>query len=164
MTSVTQLLTIRCAIDADAAVIAAIIRTSFAEQAMLEPPSGAIRETESSVRERLETGTIALAALPRESIGCVYYEPQADHFYFGRLAVLPEQRSRGIAAALIAHVEQQARTQEFSRIRCGVRVALPHLRDRYERLGYRFVEARSHQGYIEPTWVILEKQLGTKTS
>ena len=30
------------------------------------------------------------------------------------------------------------------RVRLGVRVALPHLRARYERLGYRLIEQRNH--------------------
>jgi hypothetical protein len=40
-----------------------------------------------------------------------------------------------------------------------VRVALPHLRARYERLGYRVIEQRRHAGYAEPTYLVMEKLL-----
>ena len=79
--------------------------------------------------------------------------------YFGRLAVLPAYRNRGISALLIAYVEQRARELGLPRVRLGVRVALPHLRARYERLGYRVIEQRSHAGYAEPTYLVMEKLL-----
>jgi len=44
-------------------------------------------------------------------------------------------------------------------VQLGVRVALPRNRAYYERLGYGFVEARSHDGYSQPTYVFLEKAL-----
>ncbi len=44
----------------------------------------------------------------------------------------------------------------ISRVRLGVRTALPHLRAQYERLGYHFVEAHSH-------FVILEKVISLPT-
>ena len=43
--------------------------------------------------------------------------------------------------------------------RLGVRVALPHLLERYERLGYRMYEERFHEGYSEPTYLMMEKFL-----
>ena len=43
----------------------------------------------------------------------------------------------------------------------GVRLQLPRNRALYERLGYHFVEARTHAGYAEPTYAILEKVLVT---
>jgi len=36
-------------------------------------------------------------------------------------------------------------------------VALPHLHARYERLGYHVIEQRSHPGYAEPTYLVMEK-------
>ena len=150
---------IRAATADDAATASAIIRAAFAEQAQLDPPSGAIHETEARVRERLATGSIVLAEIGGVSAGCVYYELRGDMLYFGRLAVLPAYRQRGIGAALIAHAEQRAHDLGATRIQIGVRLALPRMRARYERLGYQFVEARSHEGYHQPTWVILEKLL-----
>ena len=154
-----SMITIRAASADDAATASAIIRAAFAEQARLDPPSGAIHETEARVRERFTTGSIALAEVGGVVAGCVYYEVRGDMLYFGRLAVLPTYRQRGIGTALIAHAEQRAHELGATHIQIGVRLALPHTRARYERLGYQFVEARSHEGYCEPTWLILEKLL-----
>jgi hypothetical protein len=44
-------------------------------------------------------------------------------------------------------------------VRLGVRVALPHLRAYYERLGYRVIDERSHTGYTVTTYVVMEKTL-----
>jgi ribosomal protein S18 acetylase RimI-like enzyme len=73
--------------------------------------------------------------------------------------VLPSYRNRGIARMLIDHVEACARNLDLPRVRLSVRVAQPHNRTYYERLGYRFLEARSHTGYAEPTYDVLEKAL-----
>ena len=45
------------------------------------------------------------------------------------------------------------------RVQIGVRIALPHLQAYYERLGYRVVRYETHEGYTEPTSVVMEKQI-----
>ena len=40
-----------------------------------------------------------------------------------------------------------------------VRIALQRQRVYYERLGYRLVEYCTHDGYEQPTYVILEKEV-----
>lgn len=45
------------------------------------------------------------------------------------------------------------------RVQIGVRIALPHLQAYYERLGYRVVRYETHEGYTEPTPVVMEKQI-----
>jgi ribosomal protein S18 acetylase RimI-like enzyme len=73
--------------------------------------------------------------------------------------VLPTYRRRGVGAQLIAYVEAQALSWQFDCVRCGVRLAFGRLRAYYERLGYRVIEYRKHEGYAEPTYAILEKKL-----
>jgi hypothetical protein len=63
---------------------------------------------------------------------------------------------------LITHVENQARASGLGQVRLGVRIALPLLRAYYERLGYRLVEYCTHDGYAEPTYVILGKDVRTQ--
>jgi GNAT superfamily N-acetyltransferase len=153
-------LRLREATDADVPTMAGLIHAAFHEYAgVLDPPSGAHKETAERLREKLAGERAVLVLLGELPVGCVFYADQGEHMYFGRLAVLPEYRNRGISAVLIAYVEQRARELGLPRVQLGVRVALPHLRARYERLGYRVIEERRHDGYTEPTYVMMEKLL-----
>ena len=151
---------LREAVDDDLSAALAVLHAAFEEyRAWLDPPSGVHRETLESLRAYLERGHLTLALLEHGSVGCVLYHAEVDHMYFGRLSVLPAFRGRGIARMLIDHVEACARDLGLPRVRLSVRVAQPHNRAYYERMGYRFIEARSHAGYAQPTFVVLEKAL-----
>jgi len=151
---------LREATDADVPTIVGLIHAAFQEYAgVIDPPSGAHKESEAKLRQALRTERAVLALRGEQALACVLYRAEGDHMYFGRLAVLPEYRNRGISALLIAYIEQRARELGLPGVRLGVRVALPHLRARYERLGYRVFEERSHPGYAEPTYVVMEKLL-----
>ncbi len=151
---------LREAATADIPAALAVLHAAFEEyQGRIDPPSGVHRETVESLATAMETGRLILAELDATLAGCVLYRADSDHIYFGRLAVLPAYRRRGVAGALIAYVEQRGRELNLPHVRLGVRVALPELRDRYLRMGYRLVEARRHEGYAEPTYLIMEKSL-----
>jgi ribosomal protein S18 acetylase RimI-like enzyme len=153
-------LLLREATDADVPIIVAIIHAAFKEyDGAIDPPSGAHKETGEHIRQKLTTDRAALASIADQTVACVLYRDEGDHMYFGRLAVLPAYRSRGIAGALIDYVEGRARELSLPRVRLGVRVALPRLRAQYERRGYRLIEERRHEGYAEPTYIIMEKVL-----
>lgn len=151
---------LREAADADLPALVVVLKAAFEEyRDRLDPPSGAHNETAAKLREVLRTSRATLALIGGEIVGCVFYAPSGNHVDLFRLAVLPDYRRRGIARALIEYVEARARELGLLRVQLGVRVALPGNRAYYERLGYRFVEARMHTGYAEPTFVILEKSL-----
>jgi predicted N-acetyltransferase YhbS len=153
-------ITLREAAEDDLPAALAVLHAAFEEyRALLDPPSGVHRETVESLRTYLARGRLTLALLENDVVGCVLYHAEEHYMYFGRLSVLPAWRGRGIARALIEHVEARARDLGLARVRLGVRIALPHNRAYYERMGYRLVEARAHAGYAEPTFVILEKSL-----
>ncbi len=148
------------ATEADAATITQILHTAFEEyRGVLDPPSGAHAETVEHVRERMTVAHVGLARYGGVPAGCVFYEPKEGGIYFGRLAVLPEYRQHGIGRALVDYVESQARAMGMTRVRLGVRLALPQLRAYYEHLGYHLYELGTHPGYPEPTYATLEKQL-----
>ena len=137
-----------------------IVHAAFEEyRGVLDPPSGVHAETLQDIRHKLETGGALMALSDGEPAGCVFYQPEAAHVYLGRLAVLPRYRRQGIGNALIQHVEALARELRVPRVQLGVRVALPGLRAHYEKLGYRLVRYGTHEGYEEPTYAILEKDL-----
>jgi ribosomal protein S18 acetylase RimI-like enzyme len=152
--------TLREAAEADVAGLVALLIAAFEEyRGRLDPPSGAHNETEKQLRDTLRRAHAVLAHVGAEIAGCVFYAPKRNYVDLFRLAVLPAYRRRGIGRALIEYVEGRALALGIPCVQLGVRIALPANRAYYERMGYRFVEARTHTGYAEPTYVILEKQL-----
>jgi GNAT superfamily N-acetyltransferase len=149
----------RDACSDDAAVILAVLRAAFEEyEGALDPPSGAHYETVDTVSHRLSMGGAVLAAVDGAPVGFAFYEPQEELLYFGRLSVLPNFRNNGIGRALLEHVERRASATGAAGIRLGVRLQLPHLIARYERLGYRITKYMTHKGYSKPTFVYMEKR------
>ena len=144
----------------DIPTLVTLIHAAFEEyRGRLEPPSGAHRETAQSIGTYLQQGHAVLALLNDQAVGCVCYHQEGKHVYFGRLSVLPAFRQHGVGLALIAYVEQQAQALAAQRVQIGVRIALPHLQAYYARLGYRVVRYEKHEGYTEPTSVVMEKQV-----
>jgi len=144
----------------DIPTLVTIIHTAFEQyRGRLEPPSGAHRETVQSIATYLQQGHAVLALLNDQAVGCVCYHQEGEHVYFGRLSVLPAFRQHGVGLALIAYVEQRAQDLGAQRVQIGVRIALPHLQAYYERLGYHVVRYETHEGYTEPTSVVMEKQV-----
>ena len=150
---------IREATDADAPALVRVLHGAFAEQATLAPPSGALSETDESVRGLMQTARVAIADVDGAVVACQFFEPKGDHLYLFRLAVLPAYRQHGIGGALIAYAEEQARAMGLRRTQFSVRLALPRQRAYYERLGYAFVEYGTHPGFSEPTSATLTKDL-----
>ena len=153
-------MTLRDAAQSDAPVLLRLMHAAFEEyRAMLDPPSGVHGETLDTVREKLKAGYAVLALIEEQPVGCAFVRSELSHVYFSRLSVLPDHRRRGIGGALIEHVERNARADGVKRVRLGVRIALPHLKARYEKLGYSVVEFVTHEGYNQPTYVLMEKQV-----
>ncbi len=155
-----KIMTLREATCDDVPTIVAVLQAAFDEyRGRLDPPSGAHGETVEKVRDVMRTACSVLALDGDQVAGCVFYAPADEHIDLFRLAVLPAYRRRGVGRALVEYVESRALALGIPRVQLGVRVALPRNRAYYERMGYRFLEARTHEGYAEPTYVILVKTL-----
>lgn len=149
---------IRAAVAHDAAAIVAVIHTAYAEfVGWLDPPSGAHKETEASIRAWFADGGAAVAEVDGTLIGVVHLAPRPDALYLGRLAVLPAWRSRGVGRALVAYVEAKAGNCGLPRVILAVRIQLPAHRAYYETLSYTVVAAGSHAGYTNHTYYAMEK-------
>jgi GNAT superfamily N-acetyltransferase len=152
-------MTIREAAEDEAPTLLSLMQTAFQEyETVLDPPSGAHGETIETVRRKVAAGGAALALVDEQPVGCAFYEGRGDCLYFGRLSVLPQFRCRGIGGALLRHVEQRARESGAAGVSLGVRLQLPRLIARYERLGYRITKYMTHAGYPMPTYVLMEKR------
>jgi GNAT superfamily N-acetyltransferase len=145
---------------ADAHTLLQLMQAAFQEyENVLEPPSGAHKETIETVRRRLTSGGSAvLASIGDEPAGFAFYEQEKGLLYFGRLSVLPRWRSIGVGTALLDHVERRAQEMGTAGVRLGVRLQLPQLVARYERRGYRITKYMTHAGYAQPTFVNMEKR------
>jgi GNAT superfamily N-acetyltransferase len=153
-------LALRRARPEDASQLRRIVAAAFAQyEGRLDPPSGALVESEDSLRAKIADGGAWLCQHAGEPIGCAFFAPRADHLYLGRLAVLPAWRGRGVGELLLQRVEDDAREQGFASVQLGVRLALSPLRGWYEARGYTLLEERSHAGYAWPTIAQLIKRL-----
>ena len=143
-------------------LLLALVHAAFQEyRPLLNPPSGAHRETLDTIAKRLAEGGAYIAWMGETALGCVLIEPEEDALYLGRLAVLPEYRRLGVARLLVEAVENQARASGLNKVSLSVRVQLPRNRAFFERLGYQFVAYHHHDGHTEPTFLTLEKHLST---
>lgn len=131
-------LKIRQADVQDAGGVYRIMRAAFEEyRGKLSPPSGALRETLEEAMAAIESGGAFLAEIDGVLAGSARYRIRENHLYAERVAVLPQHRKKGIAAALMQAVEDVAREWGISEVQVGVRAALPANLRFYEKLGYR---------------------------
>ncbi len=151
---------IRLAGIADAALVHRIMQEPFAEyHGVLDPPSSAHAETVGDVARALAAGGGARAWLGAKAVGSVRYGRQPDHFYIGRISVLPAYRGRGIGGALVTFLEGHARARAIPEVRLEVRLALDKNLARYERLGYQIREIVPHPRNPDYSFAKLAKVL-----
>lgn len=144
----------------DLAEIVTLVHRAFAQYwGKLEPESGALTETVDSLRERLEKNRLFLAEDDGKISGAVFATQKGDAVYLDRLAVDPEVRCRGIARRLVETVEAYARETGAARITLGVRLALQHNIEYFQRWGFVETGRQTHDGFDAPTSMDMEKRL-----
>jgi len=113
--------------------ILALVHAAFAG---LEPPSGVLNETVADIAARQRGGIVIVAQSGNDFIGSIFCAPQGDALYLTRLAVVPAWRKRGVARAMLAAAENEARRIGAKRLTLRVRVTLPGNRAYFERSGF----------------------------
>jgi len=145
----------------DAAAAAALIREAFSKlSSVVDPPPSALRETEATVAAGIADGGGACADAAGLLVGVVLWAEKAGGLYIGRLSVSPRWRGRGIARALVAAAEAEARRRRLPRLHLSTRLALTDNRRLFASCGFRETERHAHPGYAVPTFVDMEKELG----
>jgi ribosomal protein S18 acetylase RimI-like enzyme len=156
--------TIRAAQAGDAAAVADLVRRAFSAQPRpTNPPSSALKETAATITEHLARGGGSVLESGGVIAGVVLWNEDEGAFYISRLSVHPERRGQGIARALMEEAEREARRQGFSRMTLGVRLELEENRRFFRSCGFVDALLRSHEGFSEPTWVLMERRLGPTT-
>ncbi len=156
---------IRPLVVAEAARVTLLIHCAFGAQEMpTDPPSGALRETEESIAGLIQDGGGACVMEGEDMIGAVLWQAIDGGLYFGRLAVLPSARGKGLARMLIAAAERAAQDRSLPRVHASVRLSLLKNRRLFATCGYHETVKSCHPGYSEPTTVAIEKDLSSLSS
>jgi ribosomal protein S18 acetylase RimI-like enzyme len=85
--------------------------------------------------------------------------PVEGDLYFGRLAVIPSARGRGVARRLIGAVEAEAAQRGLAGVRMSVRVVLTENQRFFSALGYVETAREAHPGFDYPTSIKMRKSL-----
>lgn len=137
-----------------------VIQQAFAPYAdWLQPESGAFRETVESLTTKLATNELIVAESEQIIVGLVYYTFQDGEIYFFRLAVLPAYQGQGIARQLVGQVEARGREAGCTAVTLGVRLILEDNIRYFHALGFRERSRHAHEGYSEPTYMTMAKEL-----
>ncbi len=150
----------REATKSDVSKILSLILKAFKQyEGMLDPPSGAHKETIETISTKLNEGGAIIAEWDGRSIGCAIYKKNADNLYMGRLAVDTSFRKQGIGNILLEMIEQKAKELGYNKILIGVRIGIPGLTEFYNKRGFNITEYCCHDGYTNPTFVRMIKNI-----
>jgi tRNA threonylcarbamoyladenosine biosynthesis protein TsaE len=121
-----------------------LTQAAFADQRRLQPPSGALRETEGSVREDLAFSGGLIAFLEGNPVAALRYRFEGGRAFIRRVAVEPGRQRRGLGRDLMAaaHADLERRGHRAAYV--GVRKVMRANLDFYEKMGYRPVEDRGY--------------------
>lgn len=140
--------------------MAEVIREAFAAlSADIDPLPSALNETAESVASQLSEDGGAVAEAGARLIGAVIWRREGSSLYVSRLAVPPAWRGRGIARALLAAAEAEARRRNLPQLHLGTRLALEDNRKLFRGEGFVETTRHAHEGFLTPTWVRMEKRI-----
>src|SRR6266852_3022336 len=152
--------TARAATVHDASAIAALVRLAFSTQSRpTTPPPSALKETAATIIDHLGLGGGAVIEERGMLVGAVLWNEEEGGLYVGRLSVHPDHRRQGIAGALMEQAEREARRRGLDIMRLGVRLALEDNRRFFASCGFTETTLHRHEGFSEPTWVMMERRL-----
>ncbi len=153
-------LTVRRAETRDAAVLADLVRLAFSTQSRpTTPPPGALQETAATIAGHLGRGGGAIVEDGGAIVGAIFWNEEDGGLHVGRLSVHPAHRRRGIGGALMAEAEREARQHGLPCVRLGVRLVLEDNRRFFASCGFVETTLHRHEGFSEPTWVMMERRL-----
>jgi GNAT superfamily N-acetyltransferase len=126
-------LSVRVAMEADAAAIATVTNAAFAVETFIE----GMRTDARRVLETMRDGVFLVCAGKDERIlASVYVETRATRGYFGMLAVDPLYQGKGFGARMVQAAEEHCRERGCIAMDITVLSLRPELLPFYHRLGY----------------------------
>jgi GNAT superfamily N-acetyltransferase len=144
----------------DAAAIADLVRLAFATQSRpTSPPPSALRETAATIADHLAHGGGAVVESDGRLVGALLWAEEDGGLHGSRLSVHPDHRRHGVARALIAEAEREARRRGLGLMHLGTRLVLEDNRRLFRSCGFEETTLHRHEGFAEPTWVRMERRL-----
>ena len=133
-----------------------LITQAFAGMAgRINPPSSAGNLTPQTLAQLSQTSEIWVIGQPPQA--CMILTPMPDKLYLGKLAVLPDQRGRGLARRLVTHAETRARALQLSRLELETRIELTENHAFFQHLGFTELARTAHAGFDRPTAITFAK-------
>ncbi|WP_298496797.1 N-acetyltransferase [uncultured Maritimibacter sp.] len=138
----------------------ALIARAFAYmEGRVDPPSSMNRLTAASIAEQATSGEIWIIGRAEAPEACVFFTPEEDALYVGKLAVDHAARRRGHARTLMALAEDRARALGKPVLRLQSRIELTENHQTFRNLGFTKTAVTAHEGYRRPTSITFEKPL-----
>ena len=135
-----------------------LVQRTFAYmEPRINPPSSMYRMTVASIKEHCAAGEIWAIGNPPHA--CVFLKEKADCLYLGKLAVSERMRGKGVARQLIQLAENRAREKRLSTLELETRIELRENHETFRRLGFVKVGEGRHEGFSEPTYIVMRKPL-----
>lgn len=125
----------------------------------LQPGSGALAETVTSLSAKAKVGVIFGILDDQRVAACVRAVPKEKSLYLDRLAVHPDYQRRDLAAALVNAVEAEAARRELPSVTLSVRLALQSNIALSSSLGFVETGRAIHDGFDAPTSINMAKQI-----
>jgi GNAT superfamily N-acetyltransferase len=161
LSAAAPVVAVRWASAADRAAVVKVLQRAFADyDGRLQPPPGALTETEGSVRAHLKRGgRVALAFIEGAPVGVLFVERKGDALFLSRVSVVPEKRGSGITARMVALAEELARQEGAGSLTLRVREVLAQNLALFERLGFRETGRHGHESRPETVMIDMRKGL-----
>ncbi|HXV25673.1 MAG TPA: GNAT family N-acetyltransferase [Alphaproteobacteria bacterium] len=145
---------------ADRAAVVKVLHRAFADyDGRMQPPPGALGETEASVRAHLKKGSIALAFIDGAPVGAMFIERKGDALFLSRVSVVPEKRGSGITARMVELAMDEARRQAVHQLTLRVRESLAQNVALFERLGFRKTGRHGHESHPQTIMIDMCKDI-----
>lgn len=123
----------------------------------IDPPSSMLRMTTESIRQDCRSGEVWALGTP--PYACVFLKQKEEKLYIGKLAVDESVRGQGFARQLVDLAEKRAAEAGIQVLELETRVQLTENHETFQRLGFQKTGEGTHEGYSEPTFIIMQKSL-----
>lgn len=144
----------------DWAAVHALLVEAFAfMEGRIDPPSSLARMTPADLAAAAAAGPAFLAFDGAALAGCAFGTVKGDALYLGKVAVADAARRRGVARALFAAAEAEARRRGLAALELQTRIELVENHATFGRLGFVRTAETAHPGYDRPTSVTMRKSL-----
>ncbi|QDG79819.1 GNAT family N-acetyltransferase [Labrenzia sp. PHM005] len=123
----------------------------------INPPSSMFRLTAASIQEQCLSGEVW--TIGKQPDACIFLSDKEDCLYIGKLAVSENMRGQGYAKKLIELAADRARCKGLPALELNTRIELVENHQAFQRLGFAKVAEGRHDGFSEPTYIVMRKYL-----